>query len=65
MPKKSKRYLVRLTDAERHTLHQVIDKFKSNSQRVRRGQVLLKADADGPDWTTRRSPTRSTAIRRA
>ncbi|HEY8747505.1 MAG TPA: helix-turn-helix domain-containing protein, partial [Tepidisphaeraceae bacterium] len=51
MPKKSKKYVVRLTEAERQTLGQVIGKFMGTSQKVRRAQVLLKADADGPDWT--------------
>jgi len=51
MPKKSKKYVVRLTDAERETLRQIVGKFKGNSQKVRRAQILLKADADGPDWT--------------
>ena len=51
MPKKSKKYVVRLTDAERETLQQIVGKFKGNSQKVRRAQILLKADADGPDWT--------------
>jgi hypothetical protein len=51
MPKKSKRYVVRLTDAERETLLQITGKFKGSSQKVRRAQVLLKSDADGPDWT--------------
>jgi hypothetical protein len=51
MPKKSKKYLVRLTDGERQSLQKVIAKFKGTSQKVRRAQVLLKADADGPDWT--------------
>lgn len=46
-----KKYVVRLTDAERETLKQVVGKFKGTSQRVRRAQVLLKADADGPGWT--------------
>ena len=48
MPKK---YIVRLTDAERQTLSQIVGKFKGSSQKVRRAQVLLKADADGPGWT--------------
>jgi Homeodomain-like domain len=48
MPKK---YIVRLTDAERETLRQIVAKFKGSSQKVRRAQVLLKADADGPGWT--------------
>jgi hypothetical protein len=51
MPKTSKKYVVRLTDAERLTLQQVVARFKGTSQKVRRGQVLLKSDADGPDWT--------------
>jgi hypothetical protein len=51
MPKKSKKYVVRLTDAERQRLQQIVSKFKGNSQKVRRAQILLKADADGSDWT--------------
>ncbi len=51
MPKKSKKYVVRLTDSERTTLQQIVDKLKGHSQKVRRAQVLLKSDADGPDWT--------------
>src|SRR5579884_882693 len=51
MPKSSKKYVVRLTDGERQSLQEVIGKFKGTSQKVRRAQVLLKADADGPDWT--------------
>jgi hypothetical protein len=46
-----KKYIVRLTDEERETLKQVIDKQKGTSQKVRRAQVLLKADAQGPGWT--------------
>src|SRR5437773_6328176 len=49
-----KKYVVRLTDAERQTLDQVVAKFKGSSQKVRRAQVLLKADADGPAWTDAR-----------
>ena len=54
MPKKSKKYVVRLTDVERRSLEEVVAKFKGTSQKVRRAQVLLKADADGPDWTDAR-----------
>lgn len=54
MPKTSKKYVVRLTEVERQTLEQVISKFKGTSQKVRRAQVLLKSDADGPDWTDAR-----------
>src|ERR1035437_10652379 len=46
-----KKYIVRLTEEERETLRQVVEKFKGSSQKVRRAQVLLKADADGPGWT--------------
>jgi Homeodomain-like domain len=46
-----KKYIVRLTDAERQALQEVVKKLKGSSQKVRRAQVLLKADADGPAWT--------------
>jgi len=48
MPKK---YIVRLSDEERDTLHEVVKKLKGAGQKVRRAQVLLKADANGPSWT--------------
>lgn len=46
-----KKYIVRLTAAEREALHGIVGKFQGTAQRVRRAQVLLKADADGPGWT--------------
>jgi hypothetical protein len=46
-----KKYVVRLTNQERCELHGVIRKLKGTSQKVRRAQILLKADADGPNWT--------------
>lgn len=46
-----KKYIVRLTDGERQELEQVIKKLKGTSQKVRRAQILLKSDADGPNWT--------------
>ena len=46
-----KKYIVRLTDEERETLQQMVDKLKGSSQKVRRARVLLKADAEGPAWT--------------
>lgn len=46
-----KKYIVRLTEPERATLTEVVKKLKGSSQKVRRAQVLLKADADGPGWT--------------
>lgn len=46
-----KKYIVRLSAAERSYLEEVIKKLKGTSQRVRRAQILLKADANGPNWT--------------
>ena len=50
----NKKYIVRLTDQERYELAAVIKKFKGTSQKVRRAQILSKADADGPNWTDHR-----------
>lgn len=49
-----KKYVVRLTDQERDELQSVVKKLKGTSQKVRRAQILLKADADGPNWTDAR-----------
>ena len=46
-----KKYIIRLTDEERGVLKEVVRKFKGTSQKVRRAQILLKADANGPNWT--------------
>jgi hypothetical protein len=46
-----KRYIVRLSKEERNTLREVVKKLKGSSQKVRRAQVLLKVDADGPAWS--------------
>jgi hypothetical protein len=46
-----KKYVVRLTDSERETLNGVLKQKRVSAQRSRRAQVLLKADADGPNWT--------------
>jgi len=48
-----KKYIVRLAEEERKTCNEVIKKLKGSSQKVRRAQILLKADADGPAWTDR------------
>ena len=49
-----KRHVVRLTDEERSVLKAVAKKLKGSSEKVRRAQVLLAADADGPNWTDKR-----------
>lgn len=48
-----KTYIVRLTDQERDRLAMVVKRLSGTSQKVRRAQILLKADADGPGWTDR------------
>ena len=45
-----KKYIVRLSDEERATCQEVIKKLKGSSQKARRAQILLKADAEGPAW---------------
>lgn len=49
-----KKYVVRLSDKERDRLRGVVKKLKGSSQKVRRAQVLLAADAEGPNWTDQR-----------
>ena len=46
-----KKYIVRLTDEEPGTLEEIVKKLKGTSPKVRRAQILLKADANGPKWT--------------
>jgi hypothetical protein len=49
-----KKYVVRLSDEERRVCQEVVKKLKGSSQKVRRAQILLKADADGPNWVDSR-----------
>jgi hypothetical protein len=49
-----KKYIVRLSFEERELLKSVIKTLKGSSQKVKRAQILLKADADGPNWTDAR-----------
>jgi Homeodomain-like domain len=46
-----KKYIVRLTDAEREMITGLLKKQRIAAQKVRRARILLKADADGPNWT--------------
>src|ERR1700751_1743785 len=50
----NKKSIVRLTDEERGLCREIVKHLKGSSQKVRRAQVLLKADADGPGWTDSR-----------
>ena len=45
-----KKYIVRLTDSERTALTEMVKKLKGSSEKVRRAQILLKADESGPAW---------------
>ena len=49
-----KKYIVRLTRQECQVLRDVIRKLTGSSTKVRRAQILLKCDADGPNWTDQR-----------
>ena len=50
----NKKYIVELTDDERAALRDVVKKLKGSSQKVKRANILLKADAAGPSWTDAR-----------
>jgi hypothetical protein len=47
----NKMYVVRLSDEERGSCQEIVKSLKGSSQKFRRAQILLKADADGPAWT--------------
>lgn len=48
----AKKYVVNLTDDERAELQEVIKRLKGSSQKVKRANILLKADnADRQGWT--------------
>ena len=49
-----KKYVVRLSDEERSICQDIVKHLKGSSQKFRRAQILLKADADGPGWTDAR-----------
>jgi len=51
-----KTYIVRLNDEERTTCLDIIKKLKGSSTKVRRANILLKTDADGPIGLTKTSP---------
>lgn len=50
----NKKFVVRLSEEERAVCQEVVKRLKGSSQKVRRAQILLKADADGPAWTDSR-----------
>ena len=46
-----KKYVVRLNKAERIELESIVSRLSGSSQKVRRANILLQADANGPCWT--------------
>lgn len=49
-----KKYIVRLSKHEREVCEAVIKTLNGSSQKVRRAQILLKTDVNGPAWTDTR-----------
>src|SRR5450432_2454238 len=47
----NKKYVVRLSEYERGVCQEIVKNLKGSSQKFRRAQILLKADADGPGWS--------------
>jgi hypothetical protein len=46
-----KKYIVRLSEQERNELLDVVRRLKGSSEKVRRAQILLKADVRRASWT--------------
>lgn len=46
-----KKYIVRLTGAERVQLDGMVAKGTTSAHKLVHAQILLKADRDGPNWT--------------
>jgi transposase len=46
-----KKYIVRLSDEERGVCQDIVKRLKGTSQKVKRAQILLRADAAGPGWS--------------
>lgn len=47
----AKKYLVKLTEEEREQLTELIDKGQVVAYKIKHAKVLLKVDANGPDWS--------------
>jgi hypothetical protein len=46
----NKQSIGRLSDVERGGCQGIVKRLKGTSEKVKRAQMLLKADADGPAW---------------
>jgi len=45
-----KKFIVCLTDEKRKHLTEIITKGKAAAYKIKHANILLKADADGPNW---------------
>lgn len=46
----AKKYIVKLSEQEEDQLHDLVKKLKGTSQKVRRANILIKANINGPNW---------------
>lgn len=46
----NKKFIVRLSEQERGALREITRSLRGGRQKVRRANILLMADADGPNW---------------
>lgn len=46
----AKKYIVRLSEQEHNSLLDIVKKLKGASQKVKRANILLKANVEGPNW---------------
>jgi len=58
-----KKYIIRLSEEERSLLRDIVKKLKGTSQKVRRANILLKADVDGPNWSDAKIAGRIKGVR--
>ncbi|WP_133512223.1 helix-turn-helix domain-containing protein [Candidatus Thiosymbion oneisti] len=47
----TKKYIVRLTAEERALLTELVNKGQAAAYKIKHANVLLKVDADGPNWS--------------
>ena len=47
----NKKYIVRLSDEERGVCQAIVKRLKGTAEKVKRAQMLLQAEADGPEWS--------------
>jgi transposase len=50
-----RKYVARLTPEERRELTDLVNKGKTAAHKIKHANVLLKIDADGPEWSDRQA----------